>query len=130
MVFINGYATPMNQPENLVEIPDFKKAIADFDNHRVTIFNEVPNKNGAEADVVLGQPNFISSTSFFDATHPGDPTEYNMEFPYSINFDLNGRLLVKYFTFTANKLKTLHLPINHVQGAGATEISSSLPFWV
>lgn len=31
MVFVNGYATPMNQPENLVEIPDFEKALNDYD---------------------------------------------------------------------------------------------------
>lgn len=31
MVYINGYATPMNQPGQQMEIPDFEKACASFD---------------------------------------------------------------------------------------------------
>lgn len=32
--------------------------VADYGNNRVLIYNELPTKNGAEADVVLGQPDF------------------------------------------------------------------------
>lgn len=40
-----------------------KMAVADFDNHRVLLYNSVPTANGAAADVVLGQANFTTSTS-------------------------------------------------------------------
>ena len=31
ILYINGYASPLNQPENQVKIPDFKKALAEYD---------------------------------------------------------------------------------------------------
>jgi len=38
-------------------------AVADEDNNRVLIWNEVPDSNGAPADIVVGQPDFTSSTA-------------------------------------------------------------------
>jgi len=33
LLFINGYASPMNQPENVVILPEFAKALGDFDSN-------------------------------------------------------------------------------------------------
>ena len=37
-------------------------AIADTDNNRVLIWNSLPNTNGQQADLVLGQPDFVTVT--------------------------------------------------------------------
>jgi len=37
--------------------------IADLSNHRVLIYNSLPTSNGAAADVVIGQTDFITNTS-------------------------------------------------------------------
>lgn len=42
--------------------------VSDGSNHRVLIWNTIPDANGAPADVVLGQPDFVSSTSGTSAT--------------------------------------------------------------
>ncbi len=43
--------------------PGGRMIIADETNNRVLIWNSIPTTNGANADLVLGQPDFISSTS-------------------------------------------------------------------
>jgi len=40
--------------------PDGKLLIADDENHRVLVFNSIPTTNGASADVVIGQDDFVS----------------------------------------------------------------------
>ncbi|MDP2741204.1 MAG: hypothetical protein Q8O66_00755 [bacterium] len=40
-----------------------KLFIIDFNNNRVLIYNSIPTTNGASADVVIGQPDFFSSTA-------------------------------------------------------------------
>jgi hypothetical protein len=57
--------------------------------HRITIFNTIPTSNGANADVVLGQPDFTTAIA-----SNGGISAQSMNQPYSINFDLNGRLFV------------------------------------
>ncbi|MBI2103919.1 hypothetical protein HYT59_02850, partial [Candidatus Woesebacteria bacterium] len=37
--------------------------VSDGNNNRVLIWNSIPTKNGTAADIVLGQPDFISSTA-------------------------------------------------------------------
>jgi uncharacterized repeat protein (TIGR01451 family) len=43
--------------------PDGKLLIADDENHRVLVFNSIPTTNGASADVVIGQDDFISGNA-------------------------------------------------------------------
>jgi uncharacterized protein (TIGR03437 family) len=43
-----------------VWIQDGKLFVADTQNHRVMIWNQIPTSNGAEANVVLGQPDFTT----------------------------------------------------------------------
>jgi hypothetical protein len=50
--------------------------VADTDNNRVLLWNQFPTRNGQPADVVLGQPNFITRTA--------NTTSTGMEAPYNI----------------------------------------------
>ncbi|HAF29423.1 MAG TPA: hypothetical protein DCG75_10290 [Bacteroidales bacterium] len=72
--------------------PKGELAIGDWSNNRVLIYNEIPIENGANADIVLGQPDFNTSLSF-----NGGISEKSMYHPYGINYDLNGRLYVNGF---------------------------------
>ncbi len=42
--------------------------VADSGNDRVLVYDEVPTENGAKADEVIGQPDFVALT---DAVRPG-----------------------------------------------------------
>tara|TARA_R110002012_G_scaffold109617_1_gene253553 strand:- start:54371 stop:59494 length:5124 start_codon:yes stop_codon:yes gene_type:complete len=75
--------------------PSGVMAIADFNNHRALIFNEIPTTNGASADVVLGQRDFNEAIRFNNGSGvTGSPNARNMDTPYGINFDLNERLYI------------------------------------
>lgn len=78
-----------NIPIGVTCSPDGKVAVGEFLNQRVLIFNSVPTTNGANADVVLGQPSFTTSVAF-----NGGVSAQSMNSPYGINFDLYGRLFV------------------------------------
>lgn len=63
----NTYSLPGNIPNAAsmrgpqgVWIQNGKLYVADTQNNRVLIFNQIPTKNGASADVVLGQPNMTT----------------------------------------------------------------------
>lgn len=78
-----------NYPIGVTASPDGKIAVAEFSNNRVVIYNSIPTINGANADVVLGQPGFVTSTAF-----NGGITAQSMQSPYGIWFDVNSRLFV------------------------------------
>lgn len=70
-------------------------AIADYSNHRVLVYNQIPTTNGANADIVLGQANFTQAFEFNNGSgNEGTASDKNMSQPYGINFDLNERLFV------------------------------------
>ncbi|MBY0486466.1 MAG: DUF11 domain-containing protein, partial [Flavobacteriaceae bacterium] len=83
--------TSFNAPIGVTVSPSGILAIGEFGNSRVVVYNSIPTVNGAAADVVLGQPNFTSLTSFYPS---GSPTNNNMMSVYNASFDLNGRLFV------------------------------------
>ena len=61
----NATAVPPNSkslrgPQG-VWIQNGKLFVADTQDHRVLIYNQIPTSNGAAADVVLGQPNFTTT---------------------------------------------------------------------
>ena len=56
-----------------------KLYVADSGNDRILVYNEIPTQNGAAADVVIGQPDFIALT---DAVGPG-----NVRSPTSLAHD-------------------------------------------
>jgi uncharacterized protein (TIGR03437 family) len=63
-------------------------AVADSDNNRVLIWNSIPSANGTPADVVVGQPNFTSSSI------PGNiPSAKSMRGPSGLWIQ-NGKLYV------------------------------------
>jgi uncharacterized protein (TIGR03437 family) len=64
-----------------------KLFVADTFNHRVLIYNTIPTSNNANADVVLGQPNFTSHTAL------ATPTSSSMVDPVSVSTD-GTRLIV------------------------------------
>ena len=67
-------------------MPDGKLLIADASNHRVLIYNSIPTANGAPANLVLGQPNFLTAT-------PGNNAN-EMTYPSDIALTPDGKLLV------------------------------------
>lgn len=52
-------ARTLNYPRDVL-VHDGKLYIADMDNHRVLIWNEIPSTSFTPADNVLGQPDFVS----------------------------------------------------------------------
>jgi len=56
-------ASKLSSPRSL-GVYNGKLFIGDTTNNRFLIFNSIPTTNGASADVVIGQPDFTTSTSF------------------------------------------------------------------
>ena len=55
-------STKMNYPYG-IHFDGTELFIADYNNHRILIYNTIPTTNGASADVVIGQTDFLISTS-------------------------------------------------------------------
>ena len=51
----------LDRPENGLFVVSGKLMVADRNNNRVMIWNTIPTTNGADADVVVGQPDFTSN---------------------------------------------------------------------
>ncbi|TCO10816.1 HYR-like domain-containing protein [Natronoflexus pectinivorans] len=81
----------LRSPSGVSLSPDGKLFISDWGNHRVLIFNEIPTTNGANADMVLGQPDFTTNIQFH---RWGNADERNMNYPYNVANDINGRLFL------------------------------------
>ena len=73
-------------------------AVADHSNHRVLIFNTVPTSNFVAADVVLGQPNFISAKpNYFGMTAQSLNGPYHVQFigtKFLVSDTRNNRVLI------------------------------------
>ena len=50
----------LDRPENGLFVTNGKLIVSDTNNNRIMIWNSVPTTNGANADVVIGQPDFTS----------------------------------------------------------------------
>lgn len=68
--------TGMSAPETAT-VGGGKLIVPDSSNSRVLIFNKIPTKNGAKANIVLGQPNFTSCTE----NQGGAPSAKNVGYP-------------------------------------------------
>ncbi len=79
-------ATEFNYPTGLITTPDGKLLIADRNNNRVLIYNQIPTSDGASADVVIGQDDFTTATS------GSSSSELNK--PWYITLSPTGKLLV------------------------------------
>ena len=70
-----------------VWIQSGKLYIADTQNHRVLIFNNIPTSNNAAADVVLGQKDFNSAVELDLVKATVDPQNNNLLNPVSVTSD-------------------------------------------
>jgi sugar lactone lactonase YvrE len=79
----------MGIPYNLTVDSGGRLWVADSSNNRVLRFDNAASKpDGANADGVLGQPNFTSNTT------PIPPTQSSMSWPTDVTTDSSGRLWV------------------------------------
>lgn len=63
----NISASKMGNPQS-VWSDGQRMVVVDSDNNRILIWNTIPTTNGAAADVVVGQPDFVTSTSGLSAS--------------------------------------------------------------
>jgi uncharacterized protein (TIGR03437 family) len=70
-----------------VWIQNGKLYIADTQNHRVLIYNQIPTTNGVAADLVLGQPNFTAYSEPTIDEGEEEATAMNMLNPTSVTSD-------------------------------------------
>lgn len=68
-----------SQPEKLY--------VADTENNRVLIYNQIPTKNYAAADVVIGEPNFTTAVQLDITQQNQVATPANMQTPVSVTTD-------------------------------------------
>jgi uncharacterized protein (TIGR03437 family) len=87
----NGTSVPptaksLRGPEGLW-IAGGKLYVADTEDNRVLIYNQVPATNNVAADVVVGQPNFTSFVQPDLTQNNATPTATNMQTPVSVTTD-------------------------------------------
>jgi hypothetical protein len=63
----------LDLPESGLFVTHGKLIVSDRNNNRVMIWNHIPTTNGANADVVVGQPDFTSNLSATTQTGMGEP---------------------------------------------------------
>lgn len=73
-------ATSLNTPSG-VWTDGQMLLVADTQNHRILLWNSIPTRNGAAADLVLGQSDFDTRES------PSPPTERSMNSPSDVFYD-------------------------------------------
>jgi uncharacterized protein (TIGR03437 family) len=87
----NGTSVPPNAASLRgpigVWIAGGKLYVADTQDNRILIYNKIPTKNGAAADVVIGQPNFTSFVQPDLTQSTATPTASNMQDPISVSTD-------------------------------------------
>lgn len=79
-------ATAMWFPAGVFVTPGGKLLVAEFNNHRVLVFDSIPTVNGTAADLVIGQPNMT--------TNSAGNTANKMNRPWNCAVTADGRLLV------------------------------------
>lgn len=120
-----GWASPgaatLNSPAG-VFTDGSRVFVADAGNHRVLVWRSIPTVDGAPADLVLGQPDFVSvsqNAGLGDGDGDGaiDAGAATLHFPSDVAYD--GRLLVA-DTFNHRVLVWDALPVN--RGAPADRV--------
>lgn len=103
-----------------------KIVIADRLNNRILVYNKFPTKNNENADVVIGQDNFISNSK----NKGGAISAFGLDGPRCVSVDKYGRLFV---TEAGNARILIYdsiptqngMPANHV--LGQSNFNSGLP---
>ena len=93
--------------------------VCDAWNHRVLIWHSLPKENGQPADVVIGQPDFISNLPNVRGIGK-DPTARSLHWPYGV-FSDGGRLWIadtgnRRILYYGNIPKTNYVPADKVIG--------------
>lgn len=70
-------------------IADGRLIVADANNHRILIWDEIPSSPGTAANVVVGQPSFVAS----DRNRGGGAAAHTLNLPLDVEVS-DGRLLV------------------------------------
>ena len=89
-------AKSMRGPQG-VWIQNGRLYVADTQNNRVLIYNQIPTANGASADVVLGQPDF---TTFVEPDLTQQSTQATAKVLLPVLLPPSNRLSVPVLTFT------------------------------
>ena len=88
----------LRTPRGIHVDSDGRLYIADYDNHRILVFNSIPTSNFATADYVIGQPNLTSATANnggIAANRLYNPTEtFTDEGKLFIGDMMNNRILI------------------------------------
>lgn len=63
----------LDLPENGLLVANGKLFVSDRNNNRIMIWNSIPTANGANANVVIGQPDFTSNGAGTTQTSLGEP---------------------------------------------------------
>ena len=90
--------------------------IADGGNDRVLIYNQIPTKNNAPADLVLGQPDMITDTSSNDTDSLATPTSLAFDGTNLYVADTYNQRVMIYTAALPN------LPVTAVKNAASLEI--------
>jgi len=69
-------------------------AVADYENHRVLVWNTIPTSSNVAADVVIGQPDFATRTINYPS---GSATDKNLYNPCGVAF-AGGKLFISDFS--------------------------------
>lgn len=85
ILYINGYASPLNQPENQVKIPDFKTALAEYDK----------NGNGTLGKDELPREPVYDWVDFVDLRKDGQMDEGEWTYFQAALASLNGMLAIR-----------------------------------
>jgi len=85
VLFINGYATPLNQPENLVKIPTFKEALSKYDS----------NGNDLLTKEELPDEQVYSWFEFVDIAQDGSMDDEDWNYFRAALASLNGMLAIR-----------------------------------
>lgn len=72
----SSFNTPVS-----VSLDEGRLAVADQGNHRVLIFGQLPSQNNAPADLVIGQPDFVSSLPNHTAGSNPPPSDNSLFSP-------------------------------------------------
>jgi uncharacterized protein (TIGR03437 family) len=90
--------------------------VADGGNDRVLIYNQIPTKNNAPADLVLGQPDMITDTSSNDTDSLATPTSLAFDGTNLYVADTYNQRVVIYTEAQPN------IPVTAVKNAASLEI--------
>jgi len=107
----------ISKPLFMAVDPDGRLFIGDAGNSRVLIWNSIPTQNYAEADIVLGQPNFTKTTydGVLNATITSNGASTRNGLDAGSNYLVSGHLSLNRVLIFNNIVSTPTVSINSVE---------------